>query len=414
MNEDTPIPTGSSQLDLAVQMMRSIEVSDVPDDVIRQARPAMRGWFDRGAARTIPARVSTAAVVLLVLGALMTLTRQTGSSYAFAQVVGPVIATKTVRAVVVEPNEGGSLLVSGTRTRFESGQTVVITDAATHQEVMLDQKNRMAYRNTQRGVSPAIDIYGVFRALAAAASTPIEDYVDNGGRRLFGLRGETTLKIDPDMTLKVKVKVWSDPATKLPVRLELRYADVDGRELAFLIDKIEFDVALDDKLFDMTIPPGLQIAGLSADQLKPKPGEEEAAKLTLVPREGVGEVKFGMSREQIVAILGEPEFTLHNSYLCYPSKGLQLVLVGREPDKLEQIIANPFDAANLTRNDFPGRTDKGIRIGSTKQEVRDAYGEPTPPPPGVKRTRADMIGYEKFRLAFGFTDNKVVQIILAR
>ena len=110
--------------------------------------------------------------------------------------------------------------------------------------------------------------------------------------------------------------MWSDPATKLPVRLELRSADGDGREFVTLIDQIEFDVALDDKLFDMTIPPDLKVVGLSADPLNPVPAEEEAAKLTIVPCEGLGAVKFGMSRERIVAILGEPAFTLHKVYLC--------------------------------------------------------------------------------------------------
>ena len=52
---------------------------------------------------------------------------------------------------------------------------------------------------------------------------------------------------------------------------------------------------LEDALFDMTIPRDLTVAGLSADQLKPGLGEEEAAKLTIVPRDGIGAVKFGMS-----------------------------------------------------------------------------------------------------------------------
>lgn len=414
MSDDTHAPDGSSQFELAVQTMRLIEVSDLPNDVVRQSRVGMRCSLHRRFARTVAVRVSTAVIIVLSLIGLMTLTTQTSSSHAFAQVAGQVNTTKTLRAVVVDPREGGTLLVLGTRARFEGGETVTISDSATHQEVMLDRKNRLAYRIPHRGDSRAIDFYGIFRALAAATSTPIEDHVDGGGRRLFGLRGRTELKISPETTWKVDAKVWSDPATKLPVRLELRSADADGREFVTLIDQIEFDVALDDKLFDMTIPPDLEVVGLTADQLKPGPSEEEAAKLTIVPGDGIGAVKFGMSREQIVAILGEPEFTLHKVYLCYPSKGLQLVLVGREPDKLGMIIANPSDAASLTRNDFRGRTDKGIRMGSSKQEVRDAYGEPDAPLPRDEGMHADVFRYEKLGMMFGFTDSKVQQIVLSR
>ncbi|MBX3438975.1 MAG: hypothetical protein KF861_15900 [Planctomycetaceae bacterium] len=368
----------------------------------------------RRTGQTAALRVATAAIVVLALIGVIAMLTQTGSSHAFAQVAGRVNATRTLRAVVVDPREGGTLLVSGTRTRFEGVHTVIISDSAILQEVMLDGKVQLAYRIPHRGVSRAFDFYGVFRALAAAASSPIEDQVDKGGRRLFGLRGHAELKIGPETTWKVDAKVWSDPATKLPVRLEIRSADADGREFVTLIDEIEFDVALNDALFDMTIPPGFTVVGLSADQLKSGSSEEEVSKLTIVPGDGIGPVKFGMSREQIVALLGDPEFTLHESYLCYPSKGLQLVLAGREPDMLGMIIVNPSDAASLTRNDFHGRTDKGIRMGSSKQEVRDAYGEPDAPLPSDRGSRADVFRYEKLGVMFVFLDSKVQQIILNR
>ena len=123
-----------------------------------------------------------------------------------------------------------------------------------------------------------------------------------------------------------------------------------------------------------------------------------------------------MSREQIVAILGEPEFTMYDSYLCYPSKGLQLVLVGREPDKLGMIIANPADAASLTRNEFPGQTDKGIRIGSSEKQVRDTYGEPDAPLPSDKDVpkQLKIARYKNLGIQFEFTDDKLAQIIAVR
>ena len=224
------------------------------------------------------------------------------------------------------------------------------------------------------------------------------------------------MKIGDDATWNVDAKVWSDPTTKLPVRLEIRPADGGGREAAMLLEQIEFDVPLDDALFDMTIPSDYTVVGLSSGQLKPPPSAQEAAELTIVPGVGIGKVKFGMSRKQIVAVLGEPEFTMHDEYLCYPSKGLQLVLGGREPDKLGMIIANPSDAASATRNEFLGQTDKGIRMGSSEKQVRDAYGEPDPPLPSDKDLHASvkLLRYDKLGIMCSFVDDRLGQIFATR
>ena len=161
------------------------------------------------------------------------------------------------------------------------------------------------------------------------------------------------------------------------------------------------------------------VAGITPDQLKAALSLEEADRLIIKPGVGVGEVKFGLTKDQIVDILGEPEFTLHKIYLNYPSMGLQLVLNGPGPEGNETlglIIANPWDVASLTRRDFPGGTSEGIRIGSSVQQVHDAYGKPDPahpsdkaPPDGLHIAR-----YGKQALLFGFLDGKVAQIVISR
>jgi len=393
--------------------MQGIDGLDVPEDLSRRTRSAMAQasvWRRR---RTNASRVMAAAVILLVVLGLAVVWTQTLSSQALAQVIERVKATKTLRAVLTDPGGKGRLLISGTHRRLEDDSNIVIADAVSRRELTLQSKQRSAIRGAQRATSAGLDFYGVFRALQGA-STTVEDYVDNAGRRYPGLRGQATLKIDRDVTWKVEAKIWSDPATKLPVRLEIKFPvqQEDGRDVVVLLDQIEFDVPLDDALFDMSIPPGYTVVGIYPDEVKPAPSEAEAAKLTIVPGIGIGEVKFGMSREQIVAILGEPEFTNLGAYLCYPSRGLQLILVGREPDRLGMIIANPMDLVALTRNEFPGQTDKGIRMGSSEQQVREAYGAPDPPLPTDKGQ--GIARYGKLAIMFGFVDGKVQQIIAER
>jgi hypothetical protein len=296
---------------------------------------------------------------------------------------------------------------------MEKNGDILIADSATGNEIMLNVKGKLAYRIPQP-TGRALDFYGLFRDLAAAGSTPIDEYIDKAGRRYPGFAGKSAVKIGEKETWKIDVKVWSDPKTKLPVRAQIRPAEL-GEQASILIEQIEFDPPLDEAIFDMTIPEGYTVMGVSRDQLKPPPNEQEASKLTIVPGVGIGEVKFGMSREQIVAILGEPEFTLHEEYLGYPSKGLQLSLGGREADKLGWIVANPGDAASLVQHDFRGQTDKGIRIGSSSRAVADAYGKPDPPLPSDKdHPQLHVARYETLGLMFSFVDDKVAQIFASR
>ncbi|HEX4794924.1 MAG TPA: hypothetical protein VH370_14080 [Humisphaera sp.] len=407
MNNDADGFRDSGLLGIAIQAMRSIDVADARGEVIRQAHSAICDAGIRRRRRIVVLRLAVAAIVILVLGGAAVFMTQTRRSYAFADVIGRVQATRTLRGVLVDPRNGGTLLVSGTRTRLEARDIVVISDAATGQQVMLDAKGKFAYRIPKRGIGPAVDFYGLVRSMSAAASIPAEEHIDEAGRHLFGFSGKAELNVGVGAPLSVDVKVWSDPATKLPVRLEVRSADASVKDPPVVIDQIKFDVALDDSLFDMTIPSGYRIPGLSRDQLKAPPSKEEAAKLTIVPGVGIGDAKFGMARAQVVAILGEPEFTMYDSLLCFPSKGLQLVFNAGNPSTFQSIIANPADAASRVRNDFPGQTDKGIRIGSSKQEVLDAYGEPDPLPPGYDK-RIDMASYNiKLGIQFNFIEGKV-------
>jgi hypothetical protein len=223
------------------------------------------------------------------------------------------------------------------------------------------------------------------------------------------------LKFRDGTRLTAQVKIWKDSKIELPVRVEIEMPEAD-EAMRIVLENVEFDVALDESLFDMKIPDGYSVAGVFPDQLVPAVAAADAAKLVITPGVGIGEVKFGMSREEIESVFGKPEFLIGEMCLCYPSEGLQLVLVGREPDKLGLIIANPMDAANLTRNEFAGQTDKGIRIGSSADEVIAAYGESDPLGPGEHPPSypIGVVGYGRLNLTFRFTHGRVKQIIAAR
>jgi hypothetical protein len=314
-----------------------------------------------------------------------------------------------MRAMVVEPAQG-KLTISGGNTRYEDEHSLSLADADAGVQVILLKEPKTAWRIPLKSMGPAVNLYEIFRNPDAAVSKPIADYVDKSGRRYPGLGGRTT--VGGTVGWEADIEVWSDPTTKLPVRMKIVPINKADTE-SLLFEQFEFDVPVDQAQFDTTIPPGYKLVGVPFEKLR-TPTDDEVKQLTIEPTVGIGKVKFGMARDEIVAILGEPDFTQHNIYLNYPSLGLQLVLVGREPDKLGLIIANPMDLDALTRNEFPGQTDKGIRIGSTRKEVIAAYGKFSPPKAEDKQTRQMWEGYDDLNLSFSFVNGKVGQIIAAR
>jgi hypothetical protein len=78
-------------------------------------------------------------------------------------------------------------------------------------------------------------------------------------------------------------------------------------------------------------------------------------------------------------------------------------------------------------HDFPGQTDKGIRIGSTPQEVIAAYGKPDNPFEVDPKVPASVVTkgheeleimtvarYEKLGMNFTFVNGKLARIVVLR
>ena len=177
------------------------------------------------------------------------------------------------------------------------------------------------------------------------------------------------------------------------------------KEELFLVEEMQFDVPLDQAAYQFTIPTGYQ--EYKHPTLKEPLLAEEAAHLVLKPKKGIGKSHFGMSRREIVAILGEPEVTIDSeNRLEYPSLGLQLLLTGNERlGQLGIIIASNRSAY---QHSFPGQTEQGIRIGSTREEVIAAYGE-------LRRSSGEsVISYPWRGLTFTFAQGRVVEMSVAR
>ena len=140
--------------------------------------------------------------------------------------------------------------------------------------------------------------------MAESAPTPLGVQTFNG-RVLDGFSGTMGFE-----GLKhVPAKVWVDPMTKLPVRIEVIIERGWATETTVIYDNIQFDLPLDDSLFVLTVPPGYRVienVGVTRAQLDAMPQATPAqlAQLVIKPKWGMGTLPFSANREQIVKVLG--------------------------------------------------------------------------------------------------------------
>jgi hypothetical protein len=100
--------------------------------------------------------------------------------------------------------------------------------------------------------------------------------------------------------------------------------------------------------------------------------------MQVVPLVGVGPVKFGMSRGQVLELLGQPERTVGGGMAIYylTSRGVRFSI---DPRRGVQVIEcwsaqHPRPSPGMVT--FAGKTDKGIGMGASREEIVAAYGEP--------------------------------------
>lgn len=345
-----------------------------------------------------------AAVVLAFLGTMGILawTGKGGGKVAMADVVRHVSQTRTVTFTV--PGNGRFMVRSPGLVRYESedGTVVSVTDPQTGEAQAIDHRQRQVI--TIHMVERPFDLYGLFRNFRNGTERAVGQK-ELDGRKLSGFQITQALGgKDAHLTL------WVDPQTRLPVQIEWR----EGPERqAELLTDIAFDVPLSDELFSLAVPEGYtrqEMGGLSAGAA-PEPERPGDAGLTVTPLEGMGGVPFGAGRDQVIAAFGQPDrIDANGADLQYFSKGFSVGVFPKAGMRTLNCYTKAAFAGHFRVNDFAGQTDRGIRMGSTREQVVSAYGEPD------KTTRAGQFTYLEYEgLKTTFTldsQGRVVQFML--
>lgn len=253
---------------------------------------------------------------------------------------------------------------------------------------------------------------------------------------------------EPAILRGMKASVWVDPHTRLPVRVELTPAQhfaagkpVYGSTVVW--EEIVFDTQIDDSLFDTTPPAGFRVdsSGLVQVEREPLPP------LVLTPKVGIGAVRFGMSKEEVIRILGQPDMLVREKrgepvhlernlkdpalkdfqestralirawkaspdylvgydMLKYSSSGLWLCV---DPDRgLLSIVVRTQLSSSGRVNDFVGKTTEGIALGAALEDIEEAYGQPKSLLPTEGGFGA--LFYPQLGLTFTLSDGKLSRI----
>ncbi|MHC4574324.1 MAG: hypothetical protein ACYS76_09370 [Planctomycetota bacterium] len=133
--------------------------------------------------------------------------------------------------------------------------------------------------------------------------------------------------------------------------------------------------------------------------------------LEAFPLFGLGPVKFGMSKEQVIEYLGEPERTEGQGVALYylESIGVSLLLNPRRGLRSFDCWSKEYPLAQAGMVTFAGKTDKGIKMGATREQIIAAYGQADET---YSAGPLETLRYDQLLMQFVLADNKLVNFRL--
>jgi outer membrane lipoprotein-sorting protein len=226
-------------------------------------------------------RVSAGAVLVLAIATVALWIHASGTQYAFADFVKPILEAKSAKFKVVferhgkQVATGNCMVLAPNRDRMElqePGRPVEITiaDHSKGVSVRLDSVRKVAVVNQVAGLPrerASMNLLEAMRSLVLDAEKPDvrreslgEKEVD--GRRAVGWRLSGPGLQEPGLT----ATIWGDPQTGLPIRLESYYA-LHGQKST--CSDFVFNVDLDASLFSLEPPAGYTVQTVQVDASQP-------------------------------------------------------------------------------------------------------------------------------------------------
>lgn len=125
----------------------------------------------------------------------------------------------------------------------------------------------------------------------------------------------------------------------------------------------------------------------------------------IIPGQGVGALRFGMSQSEMEAVLGKPDRSMGTAYE-YLSQGM--AVLGSKESAVGAILFGDMNNANSPLvKACRFKTDKGIGMGSTFDALVGAYGQPSAVTPMGK---AKSVSYKPLGATFTLMKDKVIHM----
>jgi hypothetical protein len=391
----------------------------------RPRRWTMRRMACYGAAATVVSLLFTLSIVFDGHGNL-------GANIAFADVQQAVREMKSAVVRMIHPLQPERnqtvYLLGANRSRKEQNSLVFIHDRTKEKMLVLNPADKTAWflpaprlGNPWEGLDPVLKIEE--KAVEKLGQRQFN------GKTLIGFRLGRTDPKNPAGADAERCEAWIDPQTRLPSRLESEPPNLQDplTRRHRLVVEYAFNTPLDESLFSMTPPKDYRLIECGPLGPAPKlPGDIALASPVITPLVGIGKAKFGMNTEEVMERLGPPSDVWYvykrpqgeyrsrmkekddhvGVVVEYKDQGFTL-FVDRHKG-LKQVQSHDGLPAFMGFKAFPGRTDKGIALGSTREQIEKTYGTPGKLRKLEENTMA--LGYDAIGLWFIVADGKVIQI----
>jgi hypothetical protein len=199
-----------------------------------------------------------AVVVVAALIGMHFIGNPFGSTVTFAQVIKPILNARTVVLDFIAGPEGKGPVIhdivvgSKIRRTISNMETIMIIDLDSARMLTLDPPSKgAAYIDIQgplqEGTKNLIEF--VRKTITNLKDLPVQELgqCNIDGHKAIGFQAKGPNE---------EVKIWADPKTAKPIRIELLLQ----QKSLYILKNIEFDVPVDDSLVGMEVPAGYTLS----------------------------------------------------------------------------------------------------------------------------------------------------------
>ena len=143
--------------------------------------------------------------------------------------------------------------------------------------------------------------------------------------------------------------------------------------------------------------------------------DESRDEIIIEPLVGIGPVRFGMSKDQVIEHFGRPDKVMaEGTKLSYvASKGLGFTVDSELGLQMIQCWSDNWPTKlPFAVTTFVGRTKEGIGIGATQEEIVAAYGQPDRTGTDSYKGVIQGLDYDKLRIKFSLWQDKLISMTL--